>query len=155
MAGRLAFALSNPFAKGSAMKLPALPAIMIGLCLGLAGPASAATEPNPMLSAEPGGQDFGDGELNHFVAAFVRMIGVQHGYMMMLQNEADPAKAEQLKASAITAMEDAIRKDGLSVDRYNQIALAVRDDPQLQGRVEGILQQLSTDPDAPAEDRQQ
>lgn len=134
------------------MKFPALPAVMVGLSLLVAGPALAATESNPALSEEQITQEFDDGELNDFVAAFVRMIGVQHGYMMMLQNEADPGKAEELKATALSAMEEAIQQDGLSVDRYNQIALAVRDDPQLQGRVEGILQQLAEEPEVPADE---
>lgn len=121
-------------------------ALLVAFGLVVAGPAFAATEANPAQTEE-----FADRELNDFVAAFVRMIGVQHGYMMLLQNEADPGKADELKASALAAMEEAIQQDGMSVDRYNQIASAVRDDPELQGRVEGILQQLAEEPSQPEE----
>jgi hypothetical protein len=154
MAGRAAFAISKHRVKGSAMKLPAAPAVMVALSMVLSAPAFAAAEPNPALFPAQVAERFEDGELNNFVAAFVRMIGVQHGYMMLLQNEPDPTKAEELKASALSAMEEAIQQDGLTIDRYNQIATAVRDDPELQGRVEGILQQLAEEP-APADEPQQ
>lgn len=142
-----AFAFSEPL-KGTAMKFPALPAVLVGFALAVAGPAAAA---NDVAAVQGGsaGEVPDDRELNDFVAAFVRMIGVQHGYMMLLQQEPDEAKAQQLKESAIQDMEAAIEKDGMSVDRYNQIALAIRDDPALQGRVEGILQELASDPSAP------
>lgn len=91
----------------------------------------------------------GDGELSTFVAAFVRLIGVQHGYMVLMQDEQDPSRLEEMKRDAVTDMTAAVERDGLSVDRYNQIALAVRDDPDLQGRVEAILQQMASDPSAP------
>ena len=132
------------------MKLPALPAALVGVALALSAPALAATDPSePAQRQESTGQTPDDRELNDFVAAFVRMIGVQHGYMMLLQQEPDDAKAEALKENAVQDMEAAIQQDGMSVDRYNQIAMAVRDDPELQGRVEGILQQLASDPAEP------
>jgi hypothetical protein len=89
-----------------------------------------------------------DGELSNFVAAFVRLIGVQHGYMVMMQDEQDPNRLESIKRNALDDMTAAVEQDGLSVDRYNEIALAVRDDPELQTRVETILEQLASDPSA-------
>jgi len=130
----------------------ALVAAMLALSAGVPGPAGAATEQTQATPSEqqapPGDQGASpnDGELSNFVAAFVRLMGVQHGYMMLMQDEQDPAKLEQMKQSAVVDMTQAVEKDGLSVDRYNQIALAVRDDPELQGKVETILQQLAEAP---------
>lgn len=135
------------------MTHPALPAALVAAILALAAPAAAATDQGQAPPAAPQEQTEGprpdDRELSDFVAAFVRLMGVQHGYMMLMQDEQDPARLEEMKQSAVTDMTQAVEKDGLTVDRYNQIALAVRDDPDLQGRVETILQQLA---EAPAEE---
>lgn len=129
-----------------------LPALALAVSLGLGPVAAKASVERPgpapaqvqTLEARPS-----DAELTNFVAAFVRLMGVQHGYMMLLQHEEDPTRVEELKEQAVADMEAAIEQDGMSVDRYNTIALAIRDDPQLQNRVEGIIDQLAEDPSAP------
>lgn len=108
--------------------------------------AGEDSAPSPEAQAEAAAP--GDGELSNFVAAFVRLIGVQHGYMVMMQEEDDPGRLAEMKRDAVTDMTSAVERDGMSVDRYNEIALAVRDDPELQGRVEAILQQMASDPAA-------
>ncbi|MBC7953713.1 MAG: DUF4168 domain-containing protein [Rhodospirillaceae bacterium] len=123
-----------------------LSAALVALAIAFAAPAMAAGEPVPGQQQGEALPD--DGELSNFVAAFVRLIGVQHGYMMMLQDEQDPKRLESIKRNALDDMTAAVEQDGLSVDRYNHIALAVREDPNLQGRVEAILQQLASDPSA-------
>jgi hypothetical protein len=136
------------------MLFPALPVILVVLGVAFAPLAVIKAEdrpdvsPNPQAATVEQGQIPDDRELTSFVSAFVRLMGVQHGYMMLISQEPDPMRVEQLKAQAVTDMEDAIQQDGMSVDRYNTIALAIREDPALQGRVEGILQQLASDPSA-------
>lgn len=125
-----------------------LPAALIAAVFALAAPAVAAVEDSPSApSADSGSANPDDGELSAFVAAFLRMIGVQHGYMMMMRDENDPARLEEIKQSALADMKSAVEKDGLTVERYNQIALSVRDDPSLRDRIEGMLQQLAAEPD--------
>lgn len=131
------------------MSIPALPAAIVAAVLAfgatpvMASPNYANPVQSEALQPQPD-----DSELSSFVAAFVRLMGVQHGYMMLLQQEEDPVRAEELKEQAVTDMEAAIEQDGMSVERYNNIALAIRDDPQLQNRVEGIIDQLAEDPSA-------
>lgn len=131
----------------------ALTAALAALALALSPAARAAAGDDgpapPRQQGEAPQAAPGDGELSSFVAAFVRLIGVQHGYMVLMQDERDPARLEEMKRDAVTDMTAAVERDGLSLDRYNQIALAVRDDPGLQGRVEAILQQMASDPSAP------
>lgn len=121
-----------------------LSAVLLVLALALSPPATAATNTAAGQQAEQAAPD--DGELSAFVAAFLRLVGVQHGYMMLMRDENDPGRLEQIKQSAVADMKTAVERDGLSVDRYNQIALTVRDDPEVRGRVEGLLQQMAADP---------
>lgn len=123
-------------------------ALLVASGLALAAPAArAAAEDSPAPSAalEPMPDDR---ELVDFVSAFVRLMGVQHGYMMLISQEPDPTRVEELKVRAVEDMEEAIQQDGMSVDRYNSIALAIREDTALQGRVEGIIEQMASDPSA-------
>ncbi|MBI5163674.1 MAG: DUF4168 domain-containing protein [Magnetospirillum sp.] len=122
----------------------------VGLCGGW--PAVAATDRHSVAVPAADAQiTLDDRELSDFVAALVRLIGVQHGYMMMIQAEPDPGRAEAMKRQAVEDMTAAVERDGLSVDRYNAIAIAVKDSPELQGRVEAILQQMASNPDEPSE----
>lgn len=131
-------------------------ALMV-VALALGPPAAAALEqPGPAAQERSAWAAPNDGELSAFVAAFLRLIGVQHGYMMMMRDQNDPARLEDIKHSALVDMKSAVERDGLSVDRYNQIALSVRDDPGLRDRVEGMLQQLAAEPtgEPPADDEE-
>lgn len=121
-----------------------LAAAILTVALAAAGPAAADLTPSPPAQAEETAPD--DGELSAFVAAFLRLVGVQHGYMMLLRHENDPARLREIKQSAMVDMKSAVERDGLTVDRYNQIALSVRDDPSVRQRVEGLLQQMAADP---------
>lgn len=132
------------------MKRSTLSAVLVALAAWFAAPALA--EGDDAARAAPTDRQLSqdaapnDGELSNFVAAFLRLVGVQHGYMMMMRDEEDPTKLEAIKRNAIDDMTAAVEQDGMTVDRYNEIAVAVRDDPTLQGRVEEILQQLASEP---------
>lgn len=130
------------------MKHSALSAAVMAATLAFAAPAVATPEDRrgPVQQEESAAPHPDDGELSNFAAAFIRLMGVQHGYMILMNEEQDPVRLEEMKQSAVVDMTQAVEKDGLSVDRYNQIALAVRDSPELQGRVETILQQLAETP---------
>lgn len=139
---------------------PLLSAAALALALALPGPAAATLDPSSR--EQPSGERADrtaapdDGELSAFVAAFMRLVGVQHGYMMLLRDESDPARLQEIKQSAMADMKNAVEQDGLTVDRYNQIAISVRDDPSVRDRVEGLLQQLANDPsgDQPGDEGQ-
>lgn len=124
------------------MKYTALWIVMAAL--SLTPPALARDTPSIDGSTEAAQPN--DRELGNFVSAFVRLVGVHHGYLLLMRDEDDPGKLAQLRRSAVSDMKAAVEHDGLSIARYNQIAMAVRSNPDLQGRVEGILQQLAADP---------
>jgi hypothetical protein len=73
-----------------------------------------------------------------------------------MRGEQDPDRLAQIRQSALSDMRLAVERDGLTVDRYNQIALSVRDDADVRDRVEGLLQQLAAEPsgDTPAWDEE-
>ena len=142
------------------MPLPSLPALMTAAFAAFAAPAVAASLPQatadePATRNAPGQAPDqqtltpppDDTELGNFVAAFVRLVGVQHGYMVMMQNEADPSKVEEMKRHAMEDMTNAVQSQGMTIERYNAIATALESDPGLQNRVEAILRQMAAAPD--------
>lgn len=130
------------------MKHLSLSAALVALSVVWSPMAWAAGDPELIAPSQQLKSGPNDNELSNFVAAFVRLIGVQHGYMMKFQDEQDPRRLERLKHAALSDMTAAVEQDGLSIGRYNEIALAVRENPDLQGRVEEILSQLASDPSA-------
>jgi hypothetical protein len=118
------------------------------LCLLAAqAPAAASTPLGRAIQTQAQSETLNppadDAELNTFVDALVRVIGVQHRIMMMMQDEPDSLRRDQLRAGAYDQMKSAVQEGGLSVDRYNQIASALQTDGDLQGRVEAMLKQLA------------
>ena len=139
------------------MTVPALPACLLALGLAFTAlPVVAAPGDSPPAEQgdDQGARDPGrldpapsDGELTSFVSALLRLVGVEHGYMMMIQGENDPERVDEMKRAAIDDMTSAIEEDGLSLERYNAIATAMKTDSRLQSRVETILHQLAADPE--------
>ncbi len=143
------------------MPLPSLPALMTAAFTAFAPPAAMAaslplpladdsatqTTPGENPAQQPLTPPPDDAELGHFVAAFVKLVGVQHGYMVMMENESDPAKVEEMKHHALEDMTNAVQSQGMTVARYNAIATALETDPDLQTRVESILRQMAAAPD--------
>ncbi len=131
------------------MNTSALLAALLALAFA-AAPVAAATEEGSGDSAiiqAPLNPAPDDVELSTFVSAFVRLVGVQHGYMVMMQDEHDPSRLDDMKAQAVEDMTEAVEQDGMTVHRYNQIATALQTDSGLQGRVADILHELASRPD--------
>jgi Domain of unknown function (DUF4168) len=140
----------------AAMTVPPFSALLVAgmlafSALALAGGGGAvmastvADAPAAILNPAPD-----DHELSRFVSAFVRLIGVQHGYMMMMHDENDPVRIAEMKRQAVEDMTSAVEKDGMTVERYNAIAIALKQDTALQGRVESILHEMADAPDSGA-----
>lgn len=131
------------------MTTSALPAALVALALAVSpGLAPAATSDPPAATGsavqlQPAPSDH---ELTTFVSALVRLVGLQHGYMMMMREEEDPVRIEEIKRHAVEDMTSAVQQDGMSIDRYNAIATALKSDSGLQGRVESILRQIAEAP---------
>lgn len=122
--------------------------LLIAAALGLGSAASmpAAADAPPLVGGETLAPAPDDGELSRFVSAFLRLVGVQHGYLLMMRTEDDPVRLAEMKRHALEDMSAAVRQDGMTVERYNAIATALGHDSGLQGRVEAILQQMAVRP---------
>ena len=75
-----------------------------------------------------------DAQLQKFVEASQKVAAVAEEYQPKLQASPDDATREQVIREADEKMVRLVMADGLTVDEYNGIGVAVEQDPQLRQR---------------------
>ena len=87
--------------------------------------------------------------LEQFVDAQKTILDIQPQHTSKLESADDLQQSEQLRQQANKAMVVAVEEAGLNVESYNQIAMAVRSDPELQQQINdmnGSIQQAQWRP---------
>lgn len=83
--------------------------------------------------------DVSEEQIEAFVQAYVRLSEVREEYTARVQAAEDQEEARQLQQEANEAMTTAIEETGLSVEEYQQVALAINADAELRDRVTEML----------------
>ncbi len=81
-----------------------------------------------------------DQELGQFVEAQGQISAIQQDFSGRLQQVEDPERAHELQVQANEKMTEAVEEVGLDVNSYNSIATAVQSDPELQKRLNAMMQ---------------
>jgi hypothetical protein len=116
-AGMVALALAAPVTTGSAAQ----------------SSSAAASQPGPGAAAV---KEFTDDELKSFAAASLQVEQIGSKWNPRISDAGNRADEEGLREQAMNEMVTAVRQKGLSVDRYNRIALAVQSDPEIARTVQ-------------------
>lgn len=82
-----------------------------------------------------------DQELQQFADAQMEIAGIQQEFSQRLQQVEEPEKAQELQRQANAEMTTAVEEAGLDVESFNQIAMAIQNDPELQQQLTDMLQQ--------------
>lgn len=85
--------------------------------------------------------DVNDQQLNQFVEAQGAIAEIQQDFSGRLQGVEDPEEAHSLQVEANDAMTKAVEDAGLSVEQFNEIAMAIQANPDLQQRLSDMLGQ--------------
>jgi transcription initiation factor IIF auxiliary subunit len=85
-----------------------------------------------------------DTKLNQFADAYVAVQKVQKEASTQLSAESDASKTQQVQTEAQARIVDAIQKNGLQLDEYNQIAQLINADDDLRTRAVERIQQKAT-----------
>lgn len=78
--------------------------------------------------------------LEKFAKARPKIKEIRSEYADKLQEVKDDAKAKELQEKYSQQMVDVIENVGLTVQKYNEIAMAVQNDPDLQDKVSKMSQ---------------
>jgi hypothetical protein len=107
-----------------------------------AGPSGGQT-PTPegpqMQGQAPAPADFSDQKLKSFAEAVAGIQVVARDYAPRLREADDPQQVAELEQKAQDEMLDTVKKEGLTVEEYNQIAVAAQTDPQLAETIQEYL----------------
>ncbi len=104
------------------------------LAAGLAAVPAMAQNAAPAQPAAPAVQPT-DAQLQKFAKASQKVAVVAEEYQPKLQATPDENARQQVMQEADEKMIQLVRADGLSVDEYNGISVAVQQDPKLRQRV--------------------
>ncbi|MFP4129241.1 MAG: DUF4168 domain-containing protein [Halorhodospira sp.] len=129
-------------------------AAKLGLVLGLvAGSLPLAVGTAAAQSSGQSGQsgaqpeqdapevDASDEELSKFAEAVSELQGIQQNYSQEMGQAGDKEKAQDLQKEMQEEMRQAIKDEGLSVERYSKIGQAAQNDPELKERIDKRTQQ--------------
>ncbi|MDQ2068878.1 DUF4168 domain-containing protein [Natronospira bacteriovora] len=95
-------------------------------------------QPMPQQQEAP---DVSDEQINAFVDAYVAVSEVREEYTARLQEADSQEEAQELQQEANDAMTAAIEDSGLSIEEYQQVAMAVNADAEVREQVTTMLEE--------------
>ncbi len=100
----------------------------------VAAPALAQGAPGEATQAQPQAQaqQYGEGKIESFAAATSEINEIIQKWQPRLNEAASAEQAAELHQQAQQEMLTAVEGSGISVDEYNEIAMAAEEDPQLR-----------------------
>lgn len=116
--------------------------ITIGiLSLGLVfGGTAVAQDYQAQEQQQPQSVDVTDRDLEQFAEAEQGVREVQETYSERLQSIDDPQEQQELQQKANEEMRAAVTDAGLDVQTYNEISMAIQQDPELRQRYDELQQ---------------
>ena len=79
--------------------------------------------------------DVSDEELRQFAEVQDVIAGIQQDFSQRLEGVEDPEEAHEIQTEANEEMTAAVEDSGMSLEEYNEIAMAVQSDPELRDRL--------------------
>lgn len=94
--------------------------------------AALAVSPALAQSAAP---QFSEATITKAGHALHDVMAINHSYSDQLQQTKDPASRQQIMTEDKTKGTEAVNRNGLTVDQYNQVLEAARKDPNLRQKL--------------------
>lgn len=124
------------------MRIPYL--LLVSAVAGLTlAPITAATAQQQQQGQQPpaAADNITQGELETFAMASLEVQRISQSYQPRMESAEDAAQKKAVQQEAIEEMTAAVRDSGMSVQKYNQIATAVRSNPGLASQVQDYMRQ--------------
>ena len=114
--------------------------IVAGMALiGVVLPAAAPMAQDAKPGATAPKKKFTDKQLNAFVAAAKGVAAVRQKYAPQFQAATDDESKKKIVGAARQEMEKAIKGQGLTVEQYNEVLVATKDDKALADKLGKML----------------
>lgn len=122
--------------KASTLIISILAATGLGLSGVALGQQQEREYQQPPRQQQPSTPEVTDAELEKYAKAQGQIRDIQDKYSSKVRQTDDRQDQQQLQTKANRKMQEAIQEAGLDVQTYNQIAMAIEQDPELRERVE-------------------
>ena len=80
--------------------------------------------------------DLSEEQIDTFVSAFVAVQEVRNDFSERLQGAEDESEAQSMQQEAQDEMVQAVEDSGMTVEEYNEVAMALQNDPELMQEVQ-------------------
>jgi hypothetical protein len=119
----------------------ALAAVLVGaLSLGVALPLQAQNA-KPQQQQTPTQQpELSQGQIESFASAARQIREIRSKWQSRMQEADSAEKSQELQTQASAEMVSAVEAKGLTVETYNAIATAARDNPELADRIAKLME---------------
>ncbi len=108
-------------------------------------PSSGQGGESIVIIPQQGTQSYSDAELRSVAVALVAIDRIAHAYLPSLEAAATPEDEDRVREAAVGEATQAISNTGITVDKYNEILLVARNDPQVADRIKTQLENLPAD----------
>jgi Spy/CpxP family protein refolding chaperone len=103
-------------------------------------PGNTPGQPSaPQAAPAAPATDFRDDDLEKFAEVQKPLQEIRTDYSKRLQSTQQPEQAAKLQQEATDKMMEVIEDSGLEVATYNQIAVALQSNPELQAKVKSMM----------------
>lgn len=119
--------------------IPILALVAVAMVGAPLYPALAQSQPPQEMARPDRAPTYSDGELQQYASAAVQVAEINRDYTAKLQAAGTSDKQEAVRTEATTKMAAVIRKQGLSVQKYNEIYNAASTDPKLARRLNSFI----------------
>ena len=120
----------------------ALAAVLVGaLTLGGALQLQAQTATPPQQQTPTQQPELSQGQIESFASAARQIREIRSRWQPRLQEAESAEKSQELQTQASAEMVKAVEAKGLTVEKYNAIVTAARDNPELADRIAKLIEQ--------------
>lgn len=95
-------------------------------------------QPPQQQQQAPSAEDLSDEKLASFAEAQEKVDSISQDFQRKMQNTEDASEMSEMRQQVNQQMVAAVRDAGLDPAEYNEIARAVRSDPELEKKVEEV-----------------
>lgn len=101
-----------------------------------AAPAAPITAPQTI--------DFTDADLKSFAVAVIHVSQINDTYLPVYQAAKTPEEQQLVEQKATDEMVQAVKKQGMSVEKYQQILTHAKSNPQVANRVDQLIKEMAS-----------
>ena len=108
-------------------------------CAAIAAPATATLAADEKPKALSPAAQFSDRQLTSFAAAAKQVSAIRRKYVPQFEAATDEAKKKEIVQTAQSEMRQAIQGNGLTLEQYNNVLVAAKDDKALAEKLGKIM----------------